>query len=91
MTEIKFNVSKRETEQIEAIMNRFEKDCPTFDRLSFYMDLAATHANGTPLNFESLLAFPDFDFLHDCYGIIDHINRKTGQLEDCFLPRCARL
>lgn len=56
----------------------------------FCMDLAATHANGMPLDLEKLLAFPDFDFSHDVFGIREHLDRSTGQLLHCFVPRSAK-
>lgn len=58
------------------------------DRLSLRMDLGATHAK-CPLELKRLAEFPDFDFAHDIYGIMRHMNRRTGELEDCFVPRCA--
>ena len=53
------------------------------------MDLSATHANGCPLDFAKLLEASTDDFVHDLVGIRRHINRRTGQLEDHFHPRCA--
>jgi hypothetical protein len=61
-----------------------------FDKAGVTMDLNAAHANGCPLDFQKLLDFPDFDFFHDVYGIARHIDRETGRIGDCFLPRCAR-
>lgn len=61
----------------------------TLDRLSTEMDLSATHANGCPLNFDRLLAFDDFSFMHDITGIYRHLDRETGKLVDFFRPRCA--
>ena len=52
-----------------------------FDRQSLAMDLSATHAK-MPLDFARLLAFDDFSFAHDIYGIRRHLNRTTGELED---------
>ncbi len=60
------------------------------DRIEIEMDLSATNANGAPLDFAKLLAFDDFNFLHDVLGIADHINRNDGRLTGHFLPRCAR-
>lgn len=59
------------------------------DRLTLHMDLTAAHANDGPLDFAKLLDFPDFDFMHDIVGINRHIDRFTGKLGDCFVPRCA--
>jgi hypothetical protein len=53
------------------------------------MDITACHLNGTPLKLASWLAADDFDFLHDLYGIDRNMNRETGKLENCFLPRFA--
>lgn len=54
------------------------------------MDLAATHANGCKLDLDKLLAFDNFNFAHDVFGIREHLDRKTGKLKDFFLPRCAQ-
>lgn len=59
------------------------------DRQSTEMDLSATHANGCPLDFDKLAGFDDFNLMHDITGIYKHLNRETGELENCFLPRCA--
>lgn len=53
------------------------------------MDITACHANGCPLRLSELLTADEFNFSHDIFGIRRHINRTTGQLEDCFLPRFA--
>ena len=53
------------------------------------MDIAATHANGCALRLSDLLAASDFDFAHDIFGIVRHLNRATGQLGGCFVPRYA--
>lgn len=53
------------------------------------MDLTACHLNGSRLNLERLLAASELDFVHDVWGIHSHIDRESGQLQDCFLPRCA--
>ena len=52
------------------------------------MDLEAAQKD-TPLNLELLRNFKDGDFGHDVFGIRRHLNRRTGKLEDCFVPRCA--
>lgn len=62
-----------------------------FDRISFVMDVMASNGeNGNdPLNLEKWLAFDDFSFFHDAFGISEHLNRATGLLENSFLPRCS--
>jgi hypothetical protein len=81
----------RETKQIIDIMLRaaslmnFERRGSS--RLEVTMDLTACHLNGCPLDLEGLLSAKPSDVIHDVAGIIRHINRQTGQLEDCFCPR----
>jgi len=58
--------------------------------LEAQMDVTACHVNGCPLKLQELLEADDFNFSHDIFGIRRHLNRETGQLENCFLPRFAR-
>lgn len=51
------------------------------------MDLTACHCSGTPLRLADLLKAPAVDFAHDIRGIQRHIDRDTGELCDCFMPR----
>ncbi len=55
----------------------------------FAMDIQACHTNGCCLKLVDLLKAVDGDFLHDVCGINRHIDRETGKLKDCFLPRYA--
>lgn len=90
---ISFKVNKREHELIaeiadraSAIARQADNDYPTVEAM---MDVTATHANCCRLKLKELLSAEKFDFAHDVFGIRRHINRKTGQLEDCFVPRYA--
>lgn len=89
---LKFTATKPQMILITRIVERVFKEFPKYpdDRQSLMMDLDAAHSNGCPLNFVKLLEAPPFDFAHDVYGIRRHIDRNTGKLLDCFLPRCAR-
>lgn len=93
---VDFKVAAEERAMIVKIVARavreklVEKGAHADGSLDLTMDLCATHANGTPLDFEKLLAADRFNFLHDICGIRRHLNRITGELENCFLPRCAR-
>jgi hypothetical protein len=42
-----------------------------------------------PLDLKRLASFPDSDFAHDIFGIQRHF--RYGKMQDCFLPRCAKL
>jgi hypothetical protein len=92
-TRISFHTTREEAILIGKIIKRAvsmlsdpnaEDD---IDRLSAHMDISACIANGCPLKLQEWLDAPDFDFSHDFYGIMRHIDRTTGELADCFLPR----
>jgi len=89
---VKFNCTKEEYEAIVKIVLRAEEEglFSKKERLSNMMDLEACHSNGCLLDFNKLLGFPKFDFAHDLIGIHNNINRKTGIIENCFLPRCSK-
>jgi hypothetical protein len=59
------------------------------DQRTLIMDLNACHSNGCPLDFAGLAKANMLDLSHDIYGIRQHINRDTGKLEGCFMPRYA--
>jgi len=49
-------------------------------------DIQACHAH-CPLKLKELLEADNFNFMHDIGGINRHLDRETGELKDCFLPR----
>jgi len=81
----------RECKQIIDIMLRaatlMNFESRGSSRLEVTMDLTACHLNGCRLDLDGLLTATPSDLIHDVAGIMRHINRQTGQLEDCFLPR----
>lgn len=90
---ISFKVTIAEAKTIRNIVQRAAAmavevglDYPVID---IDMDITACHANGCPLKLSALATADNFDFAHDVFGIRRHINRETGQLEDCFVPRYA--
>ena len=60
-----------------------------WSRMDAIMYIDACHSNGCPLKLQELLEPDDTNFAHDVFGIRRHINRKTGKLENCFVPRYA--
>lgn len=60
------------------------------NRLSLHMDLIACHKQNYPLDFEKLANTSSFNFSHDIAGIINNMNRTTGKIENCFVPRCTK-
>ena len=59
------------------------------DHLDLVMSLYYCNTK-TPLDLARLLTFDDFSLLHDVCGIHGALNRKNYELNNCFLPRCAR-
>ena len=87
---VSFKISRDDARIVRQIVDRAMQLGVGVDGLTLEMDIAATHANGCPLNLYKFLHSKRFDFGHDIAGIQRHIDRNTGQLRDCFLPRCAR-
>jgi hypothetical protein len=82
-------------EELQTIMNIVERAAQHWTPAQYppqdmMMDLDACHSNGCPLDLAKLLRAPDFDFVHDVAGIFRHIDRSTGKIQDCFLPRCSK-
>lgn len=80
--------TESETEAVNLIMERAEHWLPEpdFDRLTIRMDISAVHAH-TPLDLEEWSKADDENFVHDLGGIRRHLDRDTGKLTDCFVPR----
>jgi hypothetical protein len=89
--EIEFS---RNIEAVSEIADRAPADLVrrAGGRMSFVMDLlAADGVNGNgPIDFDALAKADDFNFIHDVAGIVRHLDRSTGKLVDCFVPRFAR-
>jgi hypothetical protein len=76
-------------ERARQLATQFNIEYPTHE---ISMDLTAAH-EVSPLPLQKLLDTADTnlaDFSHDVFGIHRHINRITGELQDAFVPRCAR-
>lgn len=92
MTHAKFHATPEELATIKKITDRLatlRKEKYTDDQ-HWRMNLIACNTNGTPMDFDKLLHAPDFDFIHDLYGIEKHLDKETGKLTGYFLPRCAK-
>lgn len=91
---ISFEVTKSEAALIRQIAERADREIFKPHRieqvmLDTVMDLSATVAQGCALRLEELLNADSFNFTHDICGIRRHLDRSTGFLGDCFLPRFA--
>lgn len=87
-----FNLTSDQFTAVSRIVDRYAALIRCTDstarvrRLDLHMDLAACH-NTNPLDLEALAIAADADFRHDVFGIQAHLNRETGILENCFVPR----
>lgn len=73
---------------ISQIVKRGSKIGQAGNRMDLEMDVTAAHLN-SPLRLTELLQAKDSDFMHDFCGIVRHIDRSNGKLQDCFVPRYA--
>lgn len=94
MTDLNWNVSVEDDALISQIVDRGRRldnnrHVRGLTRLHCAMDITAVHANGTPLRLADFLAADDFNFAHDWFGIRRNLDRETGALINCFLPRFA--
>lgn len=71
----------------EKLYTKLYPDREELDRLDLFIALLAVHLS-CGLDFEKLLDFDDFNFMHDIVGIINNIDPITGKLNNMFLPRC---
>lgn len=76
---------------VSAICDRaynvcMENHLPSIDRMGLVTILLA---NRETLDYNRLLGFDDFSFIHDVTGMLRHGFMGEG-FKDCFLPRCSK-
>jgi len=88
---VNWTTTKQDTKLLAEIVKRAMKLKPLKKqrRLDVMMDIQAAHCNGCKLDLVKFLGFDEFNFAHDVVGILNHIDRTTGKLTQCFLPRCS--
>lgn len=83
--------TKKDSMTIGIIASRALHMAKTFgidyDLIDIQMDITACHLNGNSLKLDQLAGADDGNFGHDVFGIRRHLDRKTGKLGGCFLPR----
>lgn len=78
--------------QVQAVSQAVDRAMilhPEANKGTLHMDLCAAVIADPSINLDTLLKFDDENLFHDVFGIHRHINRATGELMDCFVPRCA--
>lgn len=95
MSYVSFRVTKTDKALIRHIVKRAMRHAKeagiAYDPQDCAMDITACHANGTKLDLIELLGATDFNFIHDVFGIRQHLSRRTGKLKHCFVPRYMAL
>lgn len=87
---IRWIANDEDRKLIEDIAHRACESLGGYETLlDIVMDITACHLNGNPLDLNKFLNFEEFDFIHDVLGIRKNMNRNTGVLGNCFLPRCT--
>ena len=81
---------KAEVELIAKIVKRMCKISPDANRLHAMMDIEVCHSNGNPLDLKALAESDTSDLIHDVCGITMNIDRTTGKLQNCFVPRFSK-
>lgn len=88
-------ITQEEIHKIREIVDKckkiWRKNGVSLNKNSLQMDLIAVHGSCQKLDFDKLLNFNDFNFIHDIGGIIKNLDRKKIELKDCFLPRCSTI
>lgn len=86
---LNWTATKSEYRLISKIARRAVNKWQHLNHQHVEMDISAAHCNGCPMDLQKLLDADDFNFAHDVLGIRKHLDRETGKLRDCFLPRFA--
>lgn len=81
-------VTKKDSAKIHLIAQRAINEFGG-NMLNCEMDIKAAHLH-IPLDLDRLLTADRSNFGHDLFGIQEHLNRKTGEIENHFLPRYAK-
>jgi len=81
-------LTKEEMHLVGKIAKRAGETIP-IDHMGFLMDIELVHVKGCKLRLVDWLAADEYNFLHDVCGIYEHLNRETGELKHCFVPRYA--
>lgn len=89
--ELIWDIARRAVETARKVLmrSRGRIDGDLVNAQLWAMDITAVHCNGRPLRLRELYLADDFNFSHDVFGIHRHLDRETGELGWCFVPRFA--
>lgn len=80
-------MSKSQDLIVKIVDRVMASDTSGRDKLDWMMDIDAVQSK-VGLDLQKLADADDFNFNHDVFGIMRHLNRDTCELEDHFVPRC---
>ncbi|KKM66842.1 hypothetical protein LCGC14_1477100 [marine sediment metagenome] len=84
---INWNSTREDIELAGNIAARAVAADSRLNRMETIMDIEACHLNGNPLRLSDLLQADGPNFAHDVYGIRANLDRESGELLNCFVPR----
>ena len=87
-------ISPQDQDRIKEIADRAEifaseHGLPIY-RNHIILAVALAHKH-RPLNLTALYHAQNFDFVHDVWGIMQHIDLATGKMNNCFVPMYTRM
>jgi len=85
-TRSEFEMIVKIAERAEAMYEELGVQPP--ERTTLLMDIEHAHAD-IPMDLLAFLMADSGNFAHDIGGIVRHMDRTTGKLGDCFVPRFA--
>ena len=84
------DISLDDLDVIVKIAERAGNELKGAERLEVALSVSWTHTGWT-LNLPDLLAAKPFDFAHDVYGMLAHLDPDTKELTGAFMPRFLEL
>jgi len=75
--------------KVKAILDRTyiigaQYSLRTIDRFTLSLQIMQMHEQ---IDLSKLLSFTDMDFVHDVYGINQHVKPDSTEFTDCWYPR----
>jgi hypothetical protein len=79
---------ERVVDRAEELAEELDIEFPRLRKQALTMDLMANQTR-CPIDLGLLLDADMGTFGHDVFGVERHMNRRTGELDGCFVPRTA--
>ena len=87
---IDWSKSTVDTKTLIAIMDKCEEFTGSWvERSSVMMDLTTADI-AMDIDWDAMLEAGGYDMMHDVCGIVQHLDRKTGEIKNFFRPRFSK-